>query len=176
MTLKWWRPPLAAGHVAAQGGPANGSPAHRSLPLRRFDRTPTTPGDEPLSQAKTHWGFPFLGSPPRKEKRRGEWGKERRSGEGEAAPVTPPVRQDRRPFASTGSRTSRRVEGEPGQSKKWSVAVNTYTVPPSSPSRRRLHRGPNVSRTAALPSLALLPFLGLACEHAFEPPCAAGSP
>jgi hypothetical protein len=86
----------------------------------------------------------------RRERRReggkwGKWGKERRSGEGEAAPVTPPVRQDRRPFASTGSRTSRRVEGEPGQSKKWSVAVNTYTVPPSSPSRRRLHRGPNVS-------------------------------
>jgi hypothetical protein len=64
-----------------------------------------------------------------------------------------------------------RVGGEPGQSKRWGTTVNTYTAPPTSSSRQRLPRRPDVSRPAALPSLAMFPFLDLSCGHAFEPSC-----
>jgi hypothetical protein len=48
--------------------------------------------------------------------------------------------------------------------------VNTNNAPPSSSSRRRLHGRPDVSRPAALSSLAPSPLLDLACGRAFEPP------
>jgi hypothetical protein len=70
-------------------------------------------------------------------------GKGKGEREGEAAPVTPPVRQDRRLFASAESCTNRRegrkglstLEGKPGRSKDQSAAVITYVAPPSTPSR-----------------------------------------
>jgi hypothetical protein len=143
MTLKWWRPPLAAGHVAAQGGPANGSPAHRSLPLRRFDRTPTTPGAEPLSQAKTHWGFPFLGSPPRKEKRRGEVGE---VGEGEEERGRGGSARD---AAGAPRPEAVRVHGEPYQSPRRRGAGTEQEV-----ERRRehLHRAAFFAKSATTTS------------------------
>jgi hypothetical protein len=57
-----------------------GSPARRPLPLHRFDRMPTTPGAEPLSQASRIGVFPILGSPPWEERSRGRG--ERRGGAG----------------------------------------------------------------------------------------------
>jgi hypothetical protein len=77
--------------------------------------------------------------------------------------VTPPVRQDRRPFVSVESCTSHHGEGrrpsawgeKPGQSKDQSAAVNIYATPSSTPSRPRLHRRPDVS--APQPSSSSLP-------------------
>jgi hypothetical protein len=61
-------------------------------------------------------------------------------------------------------------EGKPVQSRKQDDAVNTDDVPPSSSSRRRLHRRPDVSRPAALSSHVPFSLLDFACGRAFEPP------
>jgi hypothetical protein len=65
------------------------------------------------------------------------------------------------------SRTCRRLRrrtsasgGRPEQRREQSDAVYVYPAPLSSSGRRRLRRRPNVSRPAALPSLAPSPFLG----------------
>jgi hypothetical protein len=61
-------------------------------------------------------------------------------------------------------------KGEPGQSRKQDAAVNTDDAPPSSSSRRRLHRRPDVSRSATLSSHAPSPLLDFACGRAFKSP------
>jgi hypothetical protein len=68
------------------------------------------PGAEPQCKPGFNWGFPLPVFSAAGEEEKGS-GEKRRSGEEEAAPVTPSVRQDRRPFASAGSRTSRRGRG-----------------------------------------------------------------
>jgi hypothetical protein len=81
------------------------------------------------------------------------------------------VELDLSPCGEGASVSSKRPE----QCRKQGAAV--YVYPETSPSsgRRRLHRRPNVSQTATLPSLVPFLFLSLACERSFEP-LGAGAP
>jgi hypothetical protein len=163
-----------AGHRRAATSPLRlrvQSPcAETSLSLRRLDWVPTPRGRASAGHPPTRIGvFPFPEFAAAKGGEKGKWGEGRRSGEEESAPVTPPVRQDRRPLALTESRTSHRGEGrrsstvgeKPGQSKDQSAAVNIYAAPLSTPSRARLHRRPDVS--APRPSSSSLPPRMLSC-------------
>jgi hypothetical protein len=79
------------------------------------------------------------------------------------------------------SQTCRRVGrgtfasgGRPEQWRKLSAAVYVYPAPPctSTPGRRRLHRRPNLSRPAAMPSLASSPSFESLPESAPSSRCA----
>jgi hypothetical protein len=83
----------------------------------------------------------------------------------------------RRRRAAAGERCGREepdeggaVRNGSGAEPKQDAAVNTDDATPSSSSRRRLHRRPDVSRPTAMSPLAPSPFLDHACGRAFEPP------
>jgi hypothetical protein len=63
------------------------------------------PGGRAPAQAKVHLGFSPSCVRSRGRRREGEWGRRGGAGKGRPCPVTLPVRQDRRSFASAGSRT-----------------------------------------------------------------------
>jgi hypothetical protein len=98
-----------AGHRRATTSPLRlhvQSPcAESSLPLHHLDWGATPRGRASAGHPPTRIGvFPFLGLPLREEERRVEVGRGKEERGGEAAPMMPPVRQDRRPHQSPRGR------------------------------------------------------------------------
>jgi hypothetical protein len=118
------------------------------------------------SRTPSHIGvFPFLGSPPREEERRGSGGEEEeergrggRTRDAASAPRPEAVRVSGEPYQSPREREEpSALEGKLEQSTNQGAAGNTYTAPPSTSGHRRLHLRPAVSVVAFLASRSFSP-------------------
>jgi hypothetical protein len=169
--------PLASHTTPAGAPPAKGarprrllSPRVQSPCVELFCPCAASTG-RPIPQGRASAGHPpsLIGVLPpfsvRHRKGRGEGGVgEKEGGAGErGCAVTPPMRQGRRPHPSPQGKQRRpsTLGKEPDRSRNIYaavnvyVAMNTFATPPSTPSRSRLHRRPNVSTPR--PSSSSLP-------------------